>query len=354
MLLYLGEGLLAKLNNPVRDDVQRLCARLGRDPLLVQGPGGNASWKDDTALWVKASGTWLAHAEDREIFVPVDLAHLRGGIAAGQFERAPRVLLESAMRPSIETILHALLPQRIVLHVHAVDALAHLVRRRARQLLGERLSGLDGWVFVDYFKPGASLARGVADALAGSPDAEFVMLANHGLIVGADDVAALEAKLSLLLEKLRPDVPVWDIKQPADTPAEILLDAGYRLVSDPVIQQLALQDALVHRLEADWALYPDHVVFLGASAPVLASMDAGASLDEALQKRPAYLIVKNRGVYELDSVGDTHRAQMRCYADVLMRQAPGEALQTLDSTQIAEILNWDAEKFRQNLAEPHR
>ncbi len=50
-----------------------MSARVGRNILLVQGAGGNSSIKDGDVLWVKASGTWLADAEDKEIFVPVSL-----------------------------------------------------------------------------------------------------------------------------------------------------------------------------------------------------------------------------------------------------------------------------------------
>jgi len=48
--------------------VKEFCGRIGKDRLLVQGAGGNVSWKDGNTLWIKASGKWLAHAETEEIF----------------------------------------------------------------------------------------------------------------------------------------------------------------------------------------------------------------------------------------------------------------------------------------------
>ena len=48
-----------------------LSARLGQDPLQVQGAGGNTSYKDGNVMWIKASGTALAAAEEAEIFVAV-------------------------------------------------------------------------------------------------------------------------------------------------------------------------------------------------------------------------------------------------------------------------------------------
>jgi rhamnose utilization protein RhaD (predicted bifunctional aldolase and dehydrogenase) len=41
-------------------ELVRLSARLGADPRLIQGAGGNTSIKTGNTLWVKASGKWLA------------------------------------------------------------------------------------------------------------------------------------------------------------------------------------------------------------------------------------------------------------------------------------------------------
>ena len=48
----------------VRGEPVRLVGRgpIGADPLLIQGPGGNTSFKSGDELWVKASGAWLAEA----------------------------------------------------------------------------------------------------------------------------------------------------------------------------------------------------------------------------------------------------------------------------------------------------
>ena len=53
-----------------------LSARLGADPLLVQAAGGNTSLKQDGVMWIKASGTWLMDALNKDIFVPLDMAAL--------------------------------------------------------------------------------------------------------------------------------------------------------------------------------------------------------------------------------------------------------------------------------------
>ena len=60
--------------------LRAVSARFGADPLLVQGPGGNTSVKAGEIMWIKASGTLLADAEARDIFVAVDLPSLRAAV----------------------------------------------------------------------------------------------------------------------------------------------------------------------------------------------------------------------------------------------------------------------------------
>ena len=107
-------------------------ARIGEDIDLVQGAGGNSSVKVGEVLWVKASGTWLAAAREQPIFLPLDLGVIHRGVAAGADDPIAPALLGGApagsLRPSIETSLHALLPHRLVLHVHSVNLIAWAVR----------------------------------------------------------------------------------------------------------------------------------------------------------------------------------------------------------------------------------
>ena len=61
------------IDSKIDEQVKSFCARVGKDSMLVQGAGGNVSWKEGRVLWVKASGTCLADAKDKNIFVPIQL-----------------------------------------------------------------------------------------------------------------------------------------------------------------------------------------------------------------------------------------------------------------------------------------
>ncbi|WP_194791202.1 class II aldolase/adducin family protein [Pseudomonas sp. UFMG81] len=330
----------------VADEVREYSAKLGAQPLLVQGAGGNVSWKDGEVLWVKASGTWLADALNQPIFVSVDLHQLRKGLAVQDFGIKPVVLDDAGLRPSIETLLHALMPQRIVVHVHAIDVLAHLVRADFPTSLNHAsLPGMT-WAAVGYYKPGAALAQAVAEALASTPDANVVFLQSHGVVVAGDTVAEIAAILETLTNKLstvpRPVLPLGLMEHLPLSDAR----GNWKPASDPLLHQLSIDPVLFRRTQQDWALYPDHVVFLGPSA---VTIDTPAAIG-SLSGLPEILFIRGVGTFVAPGFNAAKQAQLRCYYDVVTRQAADESLRGLEEQEICELLDWDAERYRQQLA----
>src|SRR6266478_682778 len=125
-----------------------LSARVGGDPLLVQASNGNTSIKLNGILWIKASGKWLAHAMQEEMFVPLELAEVKQSIQ-NETEIASPYTPNDELRPSIETAMHAVLPHRVVLHVHSINAITCAIRLDGPDLLTERLAGLQ-WQWIPY------------------------------------------------------------------------------------------------------------------------------------------------------------------------------------------------------------
>jgi rhamnose utilization protein RhaD (predicted bifunctional aldolase and dehydrogenase) len=339
------------MNEPlsiIEKQVKQFCARIGTDPLLVQGPGGNVSWKDNDVLWIKSSGKWLAKACDEEIFVPVSLSYLQEAISNKNFSCSPSILGDTKLRPSIETMLHGLMPQKVIAHLHAVEALAHLVRKNAESRIAELINDSIKWVFVDYYKPGAELAACVSAKLTLIPDAEVIFLKNHGIVIGAPDIRNLERILKKIT-KLLFTKPFLSELIPFDfviknNPNTFLNDFAF--ATDPEINRLSTNSYLFSRLQNDWALYPDHVVFLGDSAIVIDDT-AAEYKSEIIGRNPDLIFVKQQGVLECKAITPAKKAQLRCYYDVLVRQAPSEKLESLKQINIKEILNWEAEIFRQ-------
>ena len=112
---------------------------LGRDKSLVLHGGGNTSVKiaerdlfgeEPTILYVKGSG-WDLETIEPAGFSPVRLDHLLKLARLDRLsdpqmvnELVTHMLRASAPAPSVETILHALLPHKYVDHTHADAVLA--------------------------------------------------------------------------------------------------------------------------------------------------------------------------------------------------------------------------------------
>ena len=327
-------------------DIRRYCAEIGADPLLVQGAGGNVSWKEDSTLWVKASGKCLAKAEVEDIFVPVSLTSLKYYIANHSFSMTPDVLGDSKLRPSIETILHALMPQRIVLHLHAVDILAHLVRPDFSDSFSYRFKNIISYAVVDYHKPGAELASAVDYALEINPSPDVLFLSNHGIVIGGDDITTVNKKLSLVTELLIME-PICKKPYPYAIPKpQKVVSCQYTPIDDHGVQQLAINPLFYRHLRSNWALYPDHVVFLGPKAHLYQSWSTFKSETSRTGFFPELVFLRGEGVFVKPTFTKAKKEQLRCYFDVLDRQKSDRLLASLTNNQICELLDWEAEKYR--------
>jgi rhamnose utilization protein RhaD (predicted bifunctional aldolase and dehydrogenase) len=339
------------MNNasPLRDSVLSYCAQIGADPLLVQGAGGNVSWKEGDTLWVKASGTWLADALTKDIFVPVDLVDLRAAIQAGKYAVQPKLKNTSALRPSIETLLHALMPQRVVVHIHAIEVLACLVRENCATELANKLAGLSNWSLVPYHKPGAPLAEAVIACLQVAPNAEIIFLANHGLVIGGDNVECVKSTLNKFLGLLTKNKSVIQSFGSENYIQNIGDFDGFESIDISEIHNLALNEVLFARVKNDWALYPDHVVFLGSRADCFDSIEAFNEANINI-KDSELIFIRDFGVYIRPSFSSAKKAQLLCYFNTIIRQPLAAQLKSLTQKEIGELLDWDAERYRQNIA----
>jgi rhamnose utilization protein RhaD (predicted bifunctional aldolase and dehydrogenase) len=327
-------------------------AKCGQDPLLVQAAGGNTSIKADGLLWVKASGTELADSLLKDIFVPVRLAPLLAGLERGDpacetsAEFVVRESNPSGLRPSIETTFHAVLPQRVVVHVHCVETLSWACREDAEVELRTRLKGLD-WVWVPYGRPGLPLSLEIKARL--SPIPSVVVLGNHGLVVAGDSVETTAKLLTEVGRRLRR--PAAEARPANWARLEAVAEgSAYVPVRDAQVHGIA-SDPFRLQAAARGSLYPDHVIFLGPAAVVLRD---GETVAAALRREPRpiapLLLVPGAGALLPKTALPAAHALARCLADVTARLRPDDPLHYLQSADEMALLNWDAEKYRQALA----
>ncbi|MBD3809125.1 MAG: class II aldolase/adducin family protein [Sulfuricurvum sp.] len=136
---------------------------LGQEKSLVLHGGGNTSVTIDNTLYVNGSG-WNLNTIEKGGFSPVNLDVLlematRESLSDTQMVAEQRAAMsdQSFPNPSIEAILHAIIPFTFVDHTHA-DAVVTLTNTPNGKGLIHKLYG-DNMLIVDYVKPGFDLAK---------------------------------------------------------------------------------------------------------------------------------------------------------------------------------------------------
>jgi rhamnose utilization protein RhaD (predicted bifunctional aldolase and dehydrogenase)/NAD(P)-dependent dehydrogenase (short-subunit alcohol dehydrogenase family) len=203
---------------PEPDDPLGQCVHasrlLGADPSLVLHGGGNTSVKakvrdvtgvEVDVLHVKGSGWDLATIREPG-FAPLRLDRLRALLDLDALSD-PQMMNElrcasldaSAPDPSVESLLHALIPDQFVLHTHA-DAVLTVTNvadgeARIREIYGE------GVLVVPYVMPGFDLAKRCRDLLAAwqGPMPTAIILLRHGVFTyGATAREAYERMIDVV------------------------------------------------------------------------------------------------------------------------------------------------------------
>lgn len=320
------------------EQLRILSARVGADPLLVQAAGGNTSLKDGDTMWIKASGTWLKDAASRDIFVPLDHAAIRAGLAKDDpacetcTGYVRNDLNATGLRPSIETTVHALMPQRVVVHVHCVNTIAWAIRSDAEERLAERLDGFS-WTFIPYARPGLPLAAVISARI--KEGVNVLVLGNHGLVIAADAVAAAEELLGRVVAAVRRPVRLV-VHANRDILLKLCAGTHYQPAREEETHALAT-DALALPRGRDKVFYPDHVVFLGVGVATDFITDA------------PLVAIPGQGVLIRNDAKPAIEPMGRCLADVMRRVGEEDSLTALSDADIDRLVNWDAEKYRQSL-----
>jgi rhamnose utilization protein RhaD (predicted bifunctional aldolase and dehydrogenase)/NAD(P)-dependent dehydrogenase (short-subunit alcohol dehydrogenase family) len=267
---------------------------LGRDHTLVLHGGGNTSVKlrertvtgdEDDVLYVKGSG-WDLETIREPGFAPVRLAYLvklskLESLTDPQMmnELATQVMRAGSPAPSVETILHAILPYKYVDHTHA-DAVLAITNTEHGEKYVREIYGRDV-VVIPYVMPGFDLARVCARTFAVEAHAGTIgiVLMNHGVFsFGSSAKQSYERMIDLVsrAERFLSTRNAWEVKRgpEGDAPAvdhlelaklrrEISACAGAPMIMATHTQPKFLafaRDAKVPGLSQQGPATPDHVI----------------------------------------------------------------------------------------------
>ena len=267
---------------------------LGRDHDLVLHGGGNTSVKirecdifgdEQVILYVKGSG-WDLESIEAAGFAPV---RLERALKLASLDRLAdtRMVQElraamtnpSAPTPSVETILHAVLPYTFVDHTHA-DALLAITNTadgeaRIREIYGDLV------VTIPYVMPGFDLARVVAQRFPNEagPNTLGMVLLKHGLFSFGETARESYERMIDLVARAEAYLQahgVWEVAQPPPhTPRHVPrseIASLRRGVSEAAGRPMILsshsdsrsmafvQRADLHQISQQGPVTPDHVI----------------------------------------------------------------------------------------------
>ncbi len=263
---------------------------LGRDASLVLHGGGNTSVKStatnlfgevEEILYVKGSGWDLATIE-AEGFAPVKMdmllkmAELKvlSDTDMVKYQRLA-MINPSAPNPSVEAILHAIIPFKFVDHTHT-DAVVTITNTdggedKIKELYGDKV------LVIPYIMPGFALAKLIYDMTRDVDwnNLEGMVLMNHGLFTFSDDAKKSYEKTIELVDRaekyLEAKGAVLNVEK-AEVNIELLTLAKIRkevstLKGNAIISILNDSDLAVHfskqnieKIAVQGPLTPDHVI----------------------------------------------------------------------------------------------
>ena len=369
---------------------------LGRDKSLVLHGGGNTSVKirennilgeAEDILYVKGSG-WDLEFIEAGGFAPVRMPHLLRlaqlpSLSDPQMVNELRTHMTNAgaPTPSVEAILHAILPFKYVDHTHA-DAVVTLCNtpsgaQRIRDVYGDRV------VIIPYIMPGFDLARLCADIFPRecTANTQGMVLMNHGIfsfgataqqsytrMIELVDLAVCELKarkawvvswppLETVAPSLRVDLAVLRREIAQTIGAPIILHA----MRDAQTLGFARRDD-VGVIAQQGPATPDHVIrtkrvpLLGRNVAAYAesyktyfSAQAGADAKTMLDPAPRVILDPEFGLCTVGhSVQDAFivRDIYQHSIDTVVRATQLERYQALPAQDYFDVEYWDLEQAK--------
>ncbi len=362
----------------IMSELIKLSNTYGSDERYVVKGGGNTSVKDGSVMYVKASGHALATISESG-FVKMDLEKL-GAMWSKDYSldeklREKEVLQDlmdsrvkgETLRPSVEALLHSLIPFRYIVHLHPalVNGLTCSV------------SGKDGMkhifpdaLWIGIVNPGFILAKTVRDAMSGymkeyNHSPSIIFLQNHGVFVGSDSAHGIDEIYTHIMKTLehslirKPNFAQVKVKENQVSKVQSMIKEATNSTTDWLF---LINHEIVSYLENEKSFYaisssytPDHIVYsslapLWVSEESYKSKDALSSLQKALEEyrsknkvSPKVIAIQKFGIYCLNESART------LFIDTIKVAVFTESFggpRFMEDEYINFIRDWEVENYR--------
>jgi rhamnose utilization protein RhaD (predicted bifunctional aldolase and dehydrogenase)/NAD(P)-dependent dehydrogenase (short-subunit alcohol dehydrogenase family) len=303
---------------------------LGREPRLVLHGGGNTSVKtrvkdllgeDADVLCIKGSGWDMASIEPAGMpavrLMPLRKLRAREALPDEDMVRIQRAGLidPQAPNPSVETLLHAFVPNKFIDHTHATAVLSLIDQPDSEALCAQVYDGRLG--FVPYIMPGFALAKKAAEIFDKNPAVEGLILDKHGIFTFGDDARQAYERMiefvTLAEERLRKKGNVKFAS--AELPDKV---AGVADVAPIIRGACAVRDAFgegAHkRLILDFRSNDDILNYVNGKDVARYARAGVVTPDHVIRTKPWPLIVPAPEAGKLDDFKKAVHGATRTYA----------------------------------------
>jgi rhamnose utilization protein RhaD (predicted bifunctional aldolase and dehydrogenase) len=361
--------------------------RYGKDKTFVIAGGGNTSFKDESHIWVKASGAAL-ETIDENGFVCLSRAKLKivskKTYSSDATEREAEVKADLANaivssgnnRPSVETSMHEIIDYQFVVHTHPTLVNALMCSNNAEsicfELFGEQA------LFIPYTDPGYILFKKVETEIARFTSKfgkapQIIFLENHGVFVAANSIPEINGIYSSIIQKITGKIyevlPTDDVK-PFESP---VIDRIQNLHPEfRTFTAKGIESSLIHHftadrksfLKADTAFTPDDIVYCKAHylfIPVLKNDEkqiesAGRLIDDYLSTYgylPKVIAIEGQGVIAVEENIKSVLNVLEVFSNILKISFLSENFggpKFMTKSEIDFIDNWEVENYRRKMA----
>jgi len=354
-----------------------LSRHYGSNSDFVIAGGGNTSLKDSDTLYVKGSGMALAEVVP-ETFVRMDRKLLRriwGKTYPGESVAREQEVLEDLLaarkageekkRPSVETMLHDLLPFEYVVHLHPALVNGLTCSQQGETAMKEIFRGEALW--IPSSNPGYVLSQKVKSALdeytaENHKPAAIIFLQNHGIFVGAGSAEGIKEKYRDIMERIdkrvkrRPDFSGETSEVPGKLLSAIEELSGGRaaFLCNREIAALVRDNPSFYPVSS--AFTPDHIVYAGSDPLFVQEATLQGAWKDHLNKFgrvPKVMAVQGLGVFGIGSTEKNAALALKLFRDAVKVAVFSESFggpRFMSRDQIDFINGWKAEAFRSNVS----
>ena len=330
----------------------------GNNPDFVLAGGGNTSYKDGRHMYIKASGQSLARIT-ADGFAVMDMSKLAEILTKTYSDdndkRESEVLADmiSAQaesdlpqkRPSVETLLHCIMPQKYVIHTHPALVNAILCTPNSKRLTAEILG--DSVIWIESIMPGYILSKRIEKEIADCGDVppRCIVLENHGIFVAADTAEEIHEIYSDVVAGINQHVKI----KPNFSETKTINVGGKDFLTNTEIARFVESKEAFAPISSVFS--PDHLVYCGERPVFLESIDdldnEVALFTERYKKSPKIIALRGVGVF---SVNETAKQLFLDTVKIAVYTRNFNSVQFLSDGMIDFISNWEVEKYRSKVS----